>query len=395
MKRNRFLDILRFLHFNDPNDPQNEREKNPLYLAQPLIKQINKILREIKSGKEFISVDEEILKFKGRTKMKQYIKDKKHKWGFKIYTVSEPSGYTLKIKVYAGKEAEETPGDMLKTEFIILDILDDFKQKGFKVTLDRGFGSVSLIEKLDEKGFGVLCVMLPTRKRFPAVLKKRSKDNPGGLSLKPNKTKTVQLNNITIMAWRDRRTVYHGTNYISASMVQKTRRKKGGGEETYDRPAMNEMYCKTMKGTDMLAQRESYYTSERKTIRWYKKFYIHFIQILELNSFLLHQEVTENRMRHIEFRMELINELTKFKEPTKETVLHFPVMNASSEKSGKKSKRCTMCKNKRTIYACGSCLNRNGNPQPLCVVPCFGNYHQEDENEQQEEAVQGIVIEKQ
>ena len=56
-----------------------------------------------------ISIDERMVTFKGRIGMKQYIKDKPTKWGFKLWILaSSDSGYTYKFQAYTGKRLTQT-----------------------------------------------------------------------------------------------------------------------------------------------------------------------------------------------------------------------------------------------------------------------------------------------
>ena len=52
----------------------------------------------------------------------------------------------------------------------------------------------------------------------------------------------------------------------------------------FQRPNMNRKYSKLMSGTDVMNQRESYYIMEARSVRFYKKVGLHFIQMLEQNA---------------------------------------------------------------------------------------------------------------
>ena len=56
-----------------------------------------------------ISTDERMVAFKGRIAMKQCIKDKPTKWGFKVRVLSSSDSlYTFKFEVYTGKHLTQT-----------------------------------------------------------------------------------------------------------------------------------------------------------------------------------------------------------------------------------------------------------------------------------------------
>lgn len=53
-----------------------------------------------------VCIDEQMIGFKGRHFLKQYIANKKaHRWGVKAWVLAESnSGYTYQIEIYKGKQ---------------------------------------------------------------------------------------------------------------------------------------------------------------------------------------------------------------------------------------------------------------------------------------------------
>ena len=77
-----------------------------------------------------LSIDETMLKAKGRFQYKQYIKIKPIKWGIKLFTVAESTtGYVLNVLPYTGKRCVTNYG---KTTQTVLDVAKDFLMKGHK-----------------------------------------------------------------------------------------------------------------------------------------------------------------------------------------------------------------------------------------------------------------------
>ncbi|KRY92222.1 PiggyBac transposable element-derived protein 2 [Trichinella pseudospiralis] len=95
MSRNRFETLLRFLHFND-NDKvvmdRNHPDYDRFYKIRPLIESIRKTCLEETPG-ELQSVDEHIIPYKGRCKMKYYNPRKPDKWGLKDITRTDQTGH--------------------------------------------------------------------------------------------------------------------------------------------------------------------------------------------------------------------------------------------------------------------------------------------------------------
>ncbi|KAG5888641.1 hypothetical protein JTB14_021266 [Gonioctena quinquepunctata] len=54
-------------------------------------------------------IDEQIRPFKGRLSIKQYIKNKPHPWGLKLYLLGGESGLTYNFLIYPGSTMEKEP----------------------------------------------------------------------------------------------------------------------------------------------------------------------------------------------------------------------------------------------------------------------------------------------
>lgn len=98
ISRDRFVLIHRYLHFNDNNkiDPNNK-----LYKIQPLIDRINEISQAlaIPLDKHF-SLDEAMEPYYGHHHIKQFIRGKSIRYGFKFWYFSTSEGYSLKFVPY-------------------------------------------------------------------------------------------------------------------------------------------------------------------------------------------------------------------------------------------------------------------------------------------------------
>ena len=81
MIRNRFCEILQNLHFAD-NRKDNKTDK--AFKMRPVIDHLNSKFSEVLSNDSEQSIDEHMVKFKGRSGMKQYIKSKPTKWGLLV-----------------------------------------------------------------------------------------------------------------------------------------------------------------------------------------------------------------------------------------------------------------------------------------------------------------------
>ncbi|KAJ8930182.1 hypothetical protein NQ314_017046 [Rhamnusium bicolor] len=151
-----------------------------------------------------------------------------------------------------------------------------------------------------------------------------------------------------------------------------------------EKPATILHYNRHMGGVDRQDQMTSYYPASTKTIRWYKKLGIHYIQMMLLNSFFLYRKFSDHKMSLYEFRNSLLCSLLQIP-ATKENRMpkgrnasnHVLTKINSKAKDGRiNRKRCRVCATKkirkRTLYHCEECPEQPG----FCVGECFDSAHE-------------------
>ena len=147
LTRARFKDILQNIHFAD-NSKNDKSDKG--YRIRPVIDHFNKAFASAVSNDACQSIDEHMVKFKGRSSMKQYIKKKPIKWGFKFwYRCASATGYLYQLDLYLGKK------ENVETNFgkgVVLKMSEVLENTYCTVYFDNFFNSPLLISKLFEKG---------------------------------------------------------------------------------------------------------------------------------------------------------------------------------------------------------------------------------------------------
>ena len=110
MKRDRYLHVLRYLHFADNrNEPERTDENfERLWKIQDRFEILNSTFSTFYNPSENLAVDEVFVCFKRRVIFKQYIPKKHKRFGIKIFKLCDSTGYTYDMKVYLGRERERT-----------------------------------------------------------------------------------------------------------------------------------------------------------------------------------------------------------------------------------------------------------------------------------------------
>ena len=102
--------------------------------------------------------------------MKQYIKSKRIKWGFKFwFRCSSRSGYLYQMDIYLGRK--QTPEFNLGLgEEVVLQLTKDLERSFCTVYFDNFFNSPKLIEKLFQKGISGIETVRANRKQMPKMI---------------------------------------------------------------------------------------------------------------------------------------------------------------------------------------------------------------------------------
>ena len=170
MPRDRFELIRAFLHFNDnENQPaEGHPEFDPLYKIRKIFDVVDPALLAVFSPPQNLSLDESMLKFKGRFKYKQYNPKKPTKWGIKEFALADPAtSYLFKRKTYIGRHTTIPEDGHLITEQVVLDLASDFEDNGHVIFMDSFYSSPRLYKELLQKGIGACGTINPRRKGMP------------------------------------------------------------------------------------------------------------------------------------------------------------------------------------------------------------------------------------
>jgi hypothetical protein len=95
MSLNRWEQIKLGLHFNDNTylDPADK-----LYKIRAILQPLTENLKKIPMS-EKLSVDEQMIPFKGKHSLKNYVKHKQKKWGYKAFVLCDSNGIAHNLEL--------------------------------------------------------------------------------------------------------------------------------------------------------------------------------------------------------------------------------------------------------------------------------------------------------
>ncbi|XP_055308654.1 piggyBac transposable element-derived protein 3-like [Sitodiplosis mosellana] len=188
MRRNRFQEILRVLHF-EPNLHPPENNKDKLWKLRPMMDHLKANFLKHFHPTQHLSYDESMIAYFGKHGCKQFIKGKPIRFGYKVWSLCTPSGYLVNFEVYQGSNPRSNPKyeeRFGKAAAPLLSMIDDFPEylKGlpFSFFFDNLFTSFPMLAYLKASGYNGTGTMRQNRivASCPVTKKKAFKKKPRG-----------------------------------------------------------------------------------------------------------------------------------------------------------------------------------------------------------------------
>jgi hypothetical protein len=237
-----------------------------------------------------ISIDERMVRNKGRFSFRQFIRDKPTKWGMKLWVLADAkSGYTYNFDVYLGKT--ETPSTFGLAYGVVMKLIAMLFDQGYRLFVDNFYTSMQLFLDLLKRKILACGTVICNRKGFPEELKdvkQWEKISERG------DMRWVRLEEVLALQWRDNKTVSVLTTIHNATDLSQAQRrtKKNGVFETLHvkQPGAIRDYNAHMGGVDKSDQLLNKYNMLRKTNKYWKTLFFHFLDIARVNSYILFQD---------------------------------------------------------------------------------------------------------
>lgn len=290
MSRNRFEKLRSNIHFADntfclsSNDPKHDK----LFKVRPFLDAIKSNFKLIEV-EEFLSIDEIIIPFKGRSTMKQYNKAKPHKWGIKVFALASKSGFVHDFEVYVGKNTVSSKSGLGLSGDIVIRLTDIIpKNKNFKLCFDNWFTSYQLMCCL--RNLGILANGTVRTNRMAGCQFISDKD----LKNKGRGAYDTQIdgNNAIIgCKWFDNKFVHLFSNYMGTEPTNEVQRWSTTSKSKIivQRPAIVKEYNSFMGNVDLHDMLVELYRTDIRSKRFYLRIIFHLVDMAVVNSWLLYR----------------------------------------------------------------------------------------------------------
>ncbi|GFX54741.1 piggyBac transposable element-derived protein 4 [Trichonephila clavipes] len=180
MSYRRFNLIYPFFHFSDNETFVTETHECPkLSKIWPALKYLTILFKEVLTPDRDVTIDENLMLFKGRLGWKQYMPLTRSRFGIKRYMLCESkSGYVWSLIIYTGKGTlfDEKYKHMCMSSQVVMTLMEPLPNKGHFLTTDNFYSSPELTDILIQSLTDMYGTLKPRRKDVPKELLSKKND---------------------------------------------------------------------------------------------------------------------------------------------------------------------------------------------------------------------------
>ena len=317
MKRDRFEEIKANIHLVDNTTNVNN---DKMFKVRPLIDHLRTEFQKLPKT-EHLSIDEQLVPFKGKHSLKQYMPKKPKKWGYKIFVLSASMGLMYDLMPYTGAiKPVNKPNvpDLKPSANSVLHLAESIPDmKNHKLYFDNWFSNFELIRHLATRGIWCTGTVKANRLKDLTFMNDKELKAVGRGTFDEWSNK---LDNITVNAvkWLDNKSVHLISSHNTTTPLDKVMRfeKKMKTRIEVQRPFIVKDYNENMGGVDIADQLISYYRMSFRSKKFYHRLIFHLFDVVIVNGWLLYrmaatkmQVPTRKQMSLCEFKLKISDAL--------------------------------------------------------------------------------------
>ena len=222
---------------------------------------------------EQMTIDEQLVTFRGRCKFRMFIPSKPGKYGIKIWSLCDSkNAYLFNCEIYTGKKNDNREKN--QGENVVKTLTMPIYKSGRNVTMDNFFTTLNLSRYLLEQNITII----GTVKKNKTFLPKNFQSNIG----EAGECKFIFQDEATLVKYNAKKN--KSVVSLSAQHSQPEIREDTG------KPEIIHYYNETKGGVDTLDQIVRHFSCKRPTRRWPMAIFYNIVDIAAYNAFLLYIE---------------------------------------------------------------------------------------------------------
>ena len=297
--------FLCYIHLNDNSEMPKKGEEgyDKLYKIRPLLEMLSKMCLKSYRPTKMQAIEESMIRFKGRSSVKQYMPLKPIKRRHKVWIWANSNGYISQSEIYTGKAGQTT--EKFLGSRVVKTLTTDLFGKFHEVYFDNYFTSLPLMHYLRMNGVYACGTVRKHQVGLPSDFENEKTISQGEFQFQCNEEGLVS------MFWRGRKGIYFLSNYHNITDVMSVgRRNKDGSREEITCPELVKDYIENMEFVDKAGMLKALYEVNRKSQKWWHKIFWYILDVMVVNAFIIYREQTNNMKTNLmKFRLSLVTGL--------------------------------------------------------------------------------------
>ena len=295
LSQRRFDFLIRCLRFDDHNTRQ-QRKADRFFLIRVLWELVVAKCKENWVAGPIVTVDEQLLGFRGRVLFRMFIANKPNRYGIKIFMSADAeSHYCLDAIPYLGKgSTPELPQNVNQGHYFTLEVLKDLMEAGRTICLDNWFTSLNLTKELQNHGMHLVGTIkpkgyLPKKSDIAKLRLDKDEsvaifDHTNGINVVYKKVKPTK--HVAIMTTVHNKFTYVEQTKTEAHMFYNASK---GGVDTFD----------AMCASSDIG---------RKTVRWPMAVFYGLLNMIVNNAYIIYAHTAKTEGRRVE-KMDFLQDM--------------------------------------------------------------------------------------
>lgn len=385
MSEQRFKFLTRSLRFDDIGDRQVRANVDKLAPIREFVDLFLGNFQKYFVPSAEMTLDEQLLAFRGRCSFRQYIPSKPAKYGIKVFALVDVHyPYTFNLEIYAGLQPEGPFRLSNERHDVVMRMSRPVLGKNMNITMDNWFSSLQVAKDLFDNGTTMVATVRKDKREVPREFRV-AKGNPL-FSSKFGFHQPCTL--VSYVAKSNKVVILMSTMHNDATIDALTSDRR--------KPEIITYYNRTKNGIDLVDKMCSLYDVSRNSRRWPLTVFFDLLNLSALNALCIYS--ANKNFEHVRRRDFLIDLSLAWMKPLARRrldskklprTLAFKIKDflglsetvhpatTSGESSSRSIGRCYDCgrrRNKSTRKQCNTCKKFIcGDHSTIVCLTCFEN----------------------
>lgn len=304
MTRNRFEELMSYVHVADNENliPGDKYAK-----VRPMFNALNKNFLASFPRQKNISIDESMVPYYGRHSLKQYIRGKPIRFGYKVWSANTPVGYCIQLEPYQG--AGVTHNLLGLGGSVVVNLVSTLPTDNYVLYFDNFFTSLKLLQHLTTINIHATGTVRANRVENCPIT---SVDRFKKLARGSEEHRLDAESNIIVARWNDNSVVTMASNCHGVEPIGSVQRwsKTKGTMIDVPQPYLISKYNKNMGGVDRMDQNIGAYRISIRSRKWWWPLFAYLLDVAMQNAWLIYRltgAMNHHPMDQLEFRRSVCN----------------------------------------------------------------------------------------